>query len=305
MAGSSFGTIFKLSTFGESHGPAIGGVIDGVPANIPLSLEAIQDELARRKPGQSSIVTQRMESDLVQILSGVFEGKTTGTSIGFIIPNEDQKSKDYSHIKDAFRPSHADYTYEKKYGIRDYRGGGRSSARETACRVVAGAIAKQILETKGIDIVAYVDQVGSIKIESEIDFNEIDNNPVRCASKKDAKRMESLIKKIKKAGETFSIELEKTQDILESCGKTKQNQILVGFALETNNEIVNALSKLERKNLDAIILNSLKYKGAGFASDTNKVTFIDHEQRQVHFELKSKTAVANDIMNEILNKIDA
>jgi len=203
MAGSSFGTIFKLSTFGESHGPAIGGVIDGVPANIPLSLEAIQDELARRKPGQSSIVTQRMESDLVQILSGVFEGKTTGTSIGFIIPNEDQKSKDYSHIKDAFRPSHADYTYEKKYGIRDYRGGGRSSARETACRVVAGAIAKQILETKGIDIVAYVDQVGSIKIESEIDFNEIDNNPVRCASKKDAKRMESLIKKIKKAGDTI------------------------------------------------------------------------------------------------------
>ena len=183
---STFGTIFKLSTFGESHGVAIGGVIDGVPANIPLDLDAIQAELDRRKPGQSAIVTQRKESDTVELLSGIFEGKTTGTPIGFIIRNADQKSKDYDHIKDVYRPSHADYTYDKKYGNRDYRGGGRSSARETASRVVAGAIAKQALEQLGIDIVAYVDQVGTVRMEGTPDFNEIDNNPVRCANPEDA-----------------------------------------------------------------------------------------------------------------------
>lgn len=201
--GSTFGTIFKLSTFGESHGVAIGGVIDGVPSNVPIDLDSIQAELERRKPGQSDIVTQRNESDTVQILSGIFDGKTTGTSIGFIIPNDDQKSKDYGHIKDVYRPSHADYTYDKKYGNRDYRGGGRSSARETTCRVVAGAIAKQILEFKGIDIVAYVDQVGSIKITGEIDYNEIDNNNVRCPNAKDALKMETLIKTIRKDGDTI------------------------------------------------------------------------------------------------------
>lgn len=148
MAGSSIGTIFKLTTFGESHGVAIGGIIDGVPSNFKLDLELIQNELDRRRPGQSDIVTQRKESDKVQFLSGIFEGKTTGAPIGFIIPNEDQQSKDYSHIKDSFRPSHSDFTYEKKYGHRDYRGGGRSSARETACRVVAGAIAKQFCTHK-------------------------------------------------------------------------------------------------------------------------------------------------------------
>jgi len=200
---STFGTIFKLSTFGESHGIAIGGVIDGVPSNVPIDLDAVQAELDRRKPGQSEIVTQRKESDTVQFLSGLFEGKTTGASIGFIIPNEDQKSTDYDHIKDVFRPSHADFTYDKKYGNRDYRGGGRSSARETACRVVAGAIAKQILEFKGIDIVAYVDQVGSIKLSGAVDYNEIDNNLVRCPNAKDASKMEALIKEIRKDGDTI------------------------------------------------------------------------------------------------------
>jgi chorismate synthase len=200
---STYGTIFKLSTFGESHGIAIGGVIDGVPSNFSIDLDAIQEDLDRRKPGQSEIVTQRKESDKVQILSGLFEGKTTGTSIGFIIPNDDQKSKDYDHIKDVYRPSHADFTYDKKYGNRDYRGGGRSSARETACRVVAGAIAKQILELKGIDIVAYVDQVGSVKLTGEVDYNEIDNNIVRCPNVEDAAKMESLIKEIKKDGDTI------------------------------------------------------------------------------------------------------
>lgn len=203
MAGSSFGTLFTLSTFGESHGKAIGGVIDGAPANIPVDLDMVQAELDRRKPGQSAIVTQRKESDTVQILSGIFEGKTTGTPIGFVIHNEDQKSKDYDHIKDVYRPSHADFTYDKKYGNRDYRGGGRSSARETAARVVAGAIAKQILELHGVDIVAYVDQVGSLEMLGEVDYNEIDNNPVRCPNADDAKRMEDLIKVVRKEGDTI------------------------------------------------------------------------------------------------------
>ena len=147
MAGNAFGSIFKLTTFGESHGTAIGGVIDGCPAGITIDFDAIQLEMDRRKPGQSKIVTQRKEPDTVKFLSGIFEGITTGTPIGFVIENANQKSNDYTHIKDVFRPSHADFTYTEKYGQRDYRGGGRSSARETACRVVAGAIAKQFLNT--------------------------------------------------------------------------------------------------------------------------------------------------------------
>ena len=170
MAGNSFGKLFKLTTFGESHGKAIGGIIDGCPAGLQLDLDAVQQDLDRRKPGQSAIVTQRKESDTVQFLSGIFEGKTTGTPIGFIIHNEDQKSKDYSHIENSYRPSHADYVYDQKYGFRDYRGGGRSSARETASRVVAGAIAKQLLNT--IEIKAYVSAVGEISLDK--DHNEID-----------------------------------------------------------------------------------------------------------------------------------
>lgn len=203
MAGNSFGTLFKLTTFGESHGEAIGGVIDGCPAGIEIDLEEIQKEMARRKPGQSAIVTQRKESDTVKILSGVFEGKTTGTPIGFIIENDNQKSKDYSHIKDIYRPSHADYTYDQKYGNRDYRGGGRSSARETACRVAAGAIAKQLL--KDIRITAYTSAVGKIKLEKdyrELDFNEIENNAVRCPDGGMAQKMESYVREIRSQGDT-------------------------------------------------------------------------------------------------------
>jgi len=203
MAGSSFGKIFKITTFGESHGYAIGGVIDGVPANISLNIKEIQYELDRRKPGQSKIVTERKESDLVKILSGIFEGKTTGTPIGFLVKNKDYDSNDYSYVKDSFRPSHADFTYEKKYGNRDYKGGGRSSARETVSRVVAGAIAKQILNHIGISIVAYVDQVGSIKLIDNINYNEIDQNNVRCPNAHIAKKMESLIKEVKKKGDTI------------------------------------------------------------------------------------------------------
>ncbi len=204
MAGNTYGTLFKLSTFGESHGVAIGGVVDGCPAGIALDLDAIQKDLDRRKPGQSAIVTQRKEPDTVEFYSGIFEGKTTGTSIGFAIHNTNQKSKDYGHIKDSYRPSHADYVYDQKYGFRDYRGGGRSSARETASRVVAGAIAKQFL--KDIKITAYVSQVGSLALDKsykEVDFIEIENNPVRCPDAEMASKMESYIKDIRKEGDTI------------------------------------------------------------------------------------------------------
>ena len=202
MAGNSFGTIFKVTTFGESHGKAIGGIIDGCPSGVEIDLEAIQNELNRRKPGQSKIVTQRKEPDTVEFLSGIFEGKTTGTSIGFVIENTNQKSKDYGHIKDVYRPSHADYTYDQKYGNRDYRGGGRSSARETACRVVAGAVAKQFLTS--IQFQAYVSSVGKIQLEETdaIDFAEIEKNPVRCPNAEKASEMETYIKQIRKEGDT-------------------------------------------------------------------------------------------------------
>ncbi|WP_324719153.1 chorismate synthase [Salinimicrobium sp. HB62] len=203
MAGNSFGKLFRLTTFGESHGEAIGGVIDGCPAGLELDLELIQQEMNRRKPGQSAIVTQRKEPDTVKFLSGIFEGKTTGTPIGFIIENANQKSKDYSHIKDVYRPSHADYTYDQKYGNRDYRGGGRSSARETACRVAAGAIAKQLLS--GIKITAYTSSVGDLKLEKkfeELDLSEIEKNPVRCPDPETASKMEAFIKEIRSQGDT-------------------------------------------------------------------------------------------------------
>ena len=203
MSGNIYGTLFRLATYGESHGPAIGGVIDGCPAGIKLDLDAIQNDLNRRKPGQSSIVTQRKEPDEVSFYSGIFEGKTTGTPIGFAIHNTNQKSNDYSHIKDSYRPSHADYVYDEKYGIRDYRGGGRSSARETASRVVAGAIAKQFLSP--MDIQAYVSGVGTLSLDShpsEIDFSSVEQNPVRCPDPKMANEMERYIKQIRKEGDT-------------------------------------------------------------------------------------------------------
>ena len=204
MAGNTFGRLFRVTTFGESHGKALGGIIDGCPAGITLNFEAIQAELDRRKPGQSKIVTQRKEPDSVEFYSGVFEGKTTGTPIGFAIHNTNQKSKDYSHIKDSYRPSHADYVYDKKYGFRDYRGGGRSSARETVSRVVAGAIAKQLLPD--IKINAFVSQVGELKLDKgyeKLDFSNIESNPVRCPDPKMASQMEDYIKAIKKEGDTI------------------------------------------------------------------------------------------------------
>ncbi|MCK5440819.1 MAG: chorismate synthase, partial [Maribacter sp.] len=204
MAGNTFGNLFKLTTFGESHGVAIGGVLDGCPPGLEIDLKAIQNELDRRKPGQSAIVTQRKEPDTVEFYSGIFEGKTTGTPIGFAIHNTNQKSGDYSHIKDSYRPSHADYVYDQKYGFRDYKGGGRSSARETASRVVAGAIAKQFLS--GLKINAFVSQVGNLKLEkdySTLDLSLTESNPVRCPDPAMASKMEEYIKEVRKEGDTI------------------------------------------------------------------------------------------------------
>ncbi len=206
MAGNSFGISFRISTFGESHGPAIGVVIDGCPAGLAIDEDFIQSELDRRRPGQSAIVTQRKEEDRVQILSGVFEGLSTGMPIAMVIHNADARSNDYSHIADKFRPSHADYTYQVKYGHRDYRGGGRSSARETAARVAAGAVAKLLLRKAGINIQAYVSQVGHLKLEqpyTALDLSLTETNEVRCPDPALAAQMIELIKAVRKDGDTI------------------------------------------------------------------------------------------------------
>ena len=203
---NTFGHLFRLTTFGESHGEAIGGVIDGMPAGIDIDMDFIQQELNRRRPGQSVLTTSRQEADKVELLSGVFEGKSTGTPIGFLVRNTNQHSNDYDNLHDVFRPSHADFTYYIKYGIRDHRGGGRSSARETIARVVGGAIAKLALRQIGVSITAYTQQVGCIRLEKSYtayDFNEIERNPVRCPDPEKAAEMEALIKEVKEAGDTI------------------------------------------------------------------------------------------------------
>jgi chorismate synthase len=202
---NSYGTLFKITTFGESHGPAIGVVVDGCPAGLSIDEGFIQAELDRRKPGQSKITTQRKEADTFKILSGVFEGKSTGTPIAIVIENQDQRSKDYGHIANTFRPSHADFTYEVKYGNRDYRGGGRSSARETAARVAAGAIAKLLLKSAGVDINAYVSQVGDIKAPAytELDLSKTEDNIVRCPHPATAEKMIALIDEVRLSRDTI------------------------------------------------------------------------------------------------------
>lgn len=204
--GSSFGKIFKIHTYGESHGPALGVVIEGCPAGLEIDESFIQLELDRRKPGQSRITTQRREADEFEILSGVFEGKSTGTPISILIRNEDQKSKDYSHIADKFRPSHADYTFQAKYGIRDYRGGGRSSARETVARVAAGAIAKLLLKHYGITCDSFVSQVGALKLDKnyqELDLSKSEDNIIRCPDPQTAEAMIELIDQTRKNRDTI------------------------------------------------------------------------------------------------------
>ena len=206
MSGNTYGKIFSLTTFGESHGRAIGVVVDGCPAGIDFDENFIQNELTRRKPGQSKITTQRKEADEFQVLSGVFEGKTTGTPIAMVIQNEDQRSKDYGHIATQFRPSHADYTYSAKYGVRDYRGGGRSSARETAARVAAGALAKMLLNLNNISINAYVSQVGKLKLDKEywqLDLSKTEDNAVRCPDEEIAQKMFDYIDETRKKGDSI------------------------------------------------------------------------------------------------------
>jgi chorismate synthase len=206
MAGNTFGTIFRLTSFGESHGPAIGGIIDGCPSKLKIDVAYIQNELNRRRPGQSEFATPRSETDQVEFLSGIFEGVTTGAPIAFIIRNNDTKSSDYNHLKEVFRPSHADYTYEQKYGIRDHRGGGRSSARETIARVVAGAIAKQFLLQQGIDIVGFVSSIGYIEMKSSdtiFDRAQIENSVIRCPDLETAALMQTLILATKAEGDTL------------------------------------------------------------------------------------------------------
>ena len=208
--GNTFGRAFRLTTFGESHGISIGGIIDGCPSGLSIDLHAVQDHLDRRKPGQSRVSSSRKESDIVEFLSGIFEGKTTGTPIGFIIRNEDQESKDYNHIKSAFRPSHADFSYQEKYGVRDYRGGGRSSARETANWVVAGAFAQQILDRLGVKVIAYVSATGDIKLTKSykaLDLSAVYMNSVRCPDSEYADKMMVEIEKVKDQGDTIGGEI--------------------------------------------------------------------------------------------------
>lgn len=203
---NTFGNIFRLTSYGESHGKAIGGVIDGCPAGIEIDMDFIQNELDRRRPGQSKITTPRNEADKVEFLSGIYDGKTTGVSIGFVIWNTNQHSSDYDNMKDIYRPSHADYTYQQKYGIRDHRGGGRSSARETIARCVGGAIAKLALRQLGINITAYTSQVGGVKLEknyTEYDLSAIENTPVRCPDMNKADEMIELIEEVKSKGDTI------------------------------------------------------------------------------------------------------
>jgi len=202
---NTYGTLFRISTFGESHGPAIGVIIDGCPAGLQIDEAFVQSELDRRKPGQSKITTQRKEDDTFKILSGIFEGKSTGTPIAIVIENQDQRSKDYSHIQNTFRPSHADFTYETKYGVRDYRGGGRSSARETAARVAAGAIAKLFLKESGISVNAYVSQVGEIVAPpyTQLDLSKTEDTIVRCPDGVTAEKMISLIDQVRLERDTI------------------------------------------------------------------------------------------------------
>ncbi len=205
MFNNTFGNLFRLTSFGESHGAGIGGVIDGYPAGIEIDLDFIQSELARRRPGQSAITTGRKEEDKVEFLSGLFEGKSTGTPIGFIVRNTNQHSGDYENIRDVYRPSHADYTYTLKYGLRDHRGGGRSSARETIARCVGGALAKLALKRLGITLYAYTSQVGPIRLERDYrlyDAGKAESNAVRCPDPEKAREMEALIAEVKKAGDT-------------------------------------------------------------------------------------------------------
>ena len=294
---NTFGKLFTLTTFGESHGVAVGGVVDGMPPGIPIDIDFIQRELARRKPGQSRITTDRKELDQVELLSGVFEGKSTGTPIGFIVRNRNQQSKDYDSIANLFRPSHADYTYYNKYGIRDYRGGGRASARITLSRVVAGALAKLVLKQKGISITAYTSQVGDITLDKDYqkyDFSLIESNPVRCPEPKKAKEMEALIAEMKREGDTIGGVI---TCVIKGCpiglGEPEFDKLhaQLGAAILS----INAVKGFEYGEGFA----SASYRG----SQQNDVFIPSSDKQQTH-DIKTKTNHSGGIQGGISNGED-
>ncbi|NET32897.1 MAG: chorismate synthase [Cyanothece sp. SIO1E1] len=292
MAGNTFGSSFRISTFGESHGKAIGVILDGCPAGLEIDEEFIQLELDRRRPGQSNIVTQRKESDTVQILSGIFEGKATGTPIAMVIFNADARSKDYSHIADKFRPSHADFTYTAKYGVRDYRGGGRSSARETAARVAAGAIAKLFLATQGVKVQAYVSQVGHLatqKSYKELDLQQTESTPVRCPDLDMAAEMITYIKEVRKAGDTIGGVV---NAVVRGCP--------VGIGEPAFDKLHADLAKA--------MLSINACKGFEYGSGFNGVSMRGSEHNDLFYEedgqIKTKTNHSGGIQGGISNGMD-
>lgn len=287
---NSFGNIFRLTTFGESHGLAVGGVVDGMPAGITIDFEFLQAELDRRRPGQSHLTTSRKESDKVELLSGIFKGKTTGCPIGFIVRNENQHSSDYDNLKDLFRPSHADYTYYSKYGIRDHRGGGRSSARETLSRVVGGALAKMALRQLNINITAYTSQVGHIKLNlnyDQYDFSEIEKNAVRCPDAEKAEEMAHLIASVKAEGDTIGGVI--------TC-------IIKGCPIGLGEPVFNKLhASLGAAMLSINAVKGFEY-GGGFAcvehrgSELNDV-FIKGEDGKIHTRTNNSGGIQGGISN--------
>ncbi len=292
MAGNSFGSLFRITTFGESHGIGIGVIIDGCPAGLEISLDEIQHDLDRRRPGQSKIVTQRKESDTAQILSGIFEGKTTGTPISIYIKNKDQRSKDYGHIKEKYRPSHADFVYDQKYGFRDYRGGGRSSARETAARVAAGAIAKKLLANLGVSITAYVSQVGKLRLDkhySKLDFTQIEQNIVRTADAAMAEEMIAYIKDIRKQGNTVG---GKVTCVVKSCP--------IGLGEPVFDKLHADLAKA--------MLSINAVKGFEYGSGFDSIEMLGSEHNDLFYEeagvIKTESNYSGGIQGGISNGMD-
>ena len=272
---NTFGRVFRLTSFGESHGVAIGGVIDGMPAGIEVDMEFVQRELDRRRPGQNSLTTPRKESDKVEILSGVFEGRTIGTPIGFEVRNENQRSKDYSELKDVFRPSHADFTYQKKYGFRDYRGGGRQSARETIARVVAGAFAKLALKKTGIEVRAYTSRIGSVGMEREYGWfstEDVENNAVRCPNAELAASMENEIKSALTDGDTVGGVVD---CVIKGCPVGLGEPVFGKFhaALAEASMSRNAARAFELGNgFDAAIMRGTQYNDAFVLDDKGNIS---------------------------------
>ena len=289
---NTFGRLFKLTTFGESHGSLIGGVIDGFPAGFNLNLDEIQDKLNLRRPGSSNLTSERKENDIVEFHSGLIENITIGSPIAFIIKNNDKKSNDYKNLKDLFRPSHADYTYQKKYGIRDPYGGGRSSARETACRVVAGSIASQYLTQKGISVYSYVSSIGSIELNK--DYNDVDlsntyKNRVFCPDKLIALKMENLIKEIKEKGDTVG-----------GCVNTVIKGILPGFGEPIYNKLNAAIS------FAMMSINATKGIEFGSGFESSKMKGSNHNDIFIknNNKIKTKTNNSGGIQGGISNGED-